>query len=200
MKQTAIKAAKLAGKVMMDNYDNIGKISFKENIKSILTKVDLLAEKTILNTIKKKYPYHNIISEESPKQDNKSEYTWIIDPIDGTTNYAQQIPCFCVSIGLAKNNEIILGAIYEPIRKELFFAEKGKGAFLNDKKIRVSNKEKIKEAVFGFGLPSNNAIAVESICNVANILPLVRGIRNTGSAAINLCNVACGRYDFYFSK
>jgi len=198
MKQTAIKAAKLAGKVIMKHYGNIGNISVKENKRSLLTKTDLAAEKVILNTIKTKFPDHNIISEESPMQNKNSEYTWIIDPIDGTTNFIQGISGFCVSIAVAKNNEVVLGVVYNPTNKELFFAEKGKNAFLNNRKIRVSGKSKINEAMFGFSLPSSIKQAVKSFHQTAKLYPFVRGVRNSGSAAINLCNVACGRYDAYF--
>ncbi|MBL7054357.1 inositol monophosphatase [Candidatus Woesearchaeota archaeon] len=200
MKQTAIKAAKVAGKVMLDNYGNIGKISFKESKKSLLTQIDLKSEKAIIETIKKKFPGHNIISEESGTQNQNSEYSWIIDPIDGTTNYAQNIPNFCVSIALAKNKKVILGVVYEPLRKELFFAEKGKGAFLNKKKIKVSDKKNMDDAIFGFSIPSETQVSVNTLHRIAEIFPLVRGIRNSGSAALNLCSVACGRYDSYFSK
>jgi len=197
MKQTAIKAAKLAGKVIMDNYSNIGNISVKENKRSLLTKTDLEAEKTIISTINKKFPSHNIISEEAGIKNKNSEYTWIIDPIDGTTNFIQKIPNFCISIAAAKNKKIILGVVYNPLTKELFAAEKNKGAFLNNKKIKVSDKSKISEAIFGFSLPSSAKHAAKSLHQTARLYSFVRGIRNTGSAAINLCNVACGRYDVY---
>jgi len=199
MKQTAIKAAKLAGKVMIDNYGRIGKISFKNNKKSLLTKIDLKSEKIIIETIKKKFPEHNIISEESGIENKKSEYSWIIDPIDGTTNYSQQITNFCVSIGLAKNNKLILGVVYAPLFRELFFAEKGKGAYLNNKKIKVSNKKSIGDSIIGFSLPSDSKMGVKGLYKVAKMFPYARGFRNSGSAAINLCNVASGRYDVYFS-
>ncbi len=198
MKQTAIKAAKLAGKVIMKHYGKAGKISFKENKKSLLTKTDLAAEKAILRTIKNKFPGHNIISEESPMQNKNSEYTWIIDPIDGTTNFIQGISGFCVSIAAAKNNEVVLGVVYNPANEEMFFAEKEKNAFLNNHKIRVSGKNKVSEAMFCFSLPSSAKHAVKSFHQTAKLYPFVRGVRNSGSAAINLCNVACGRYDAYF--
>lgn len=200
MKQTAIKAAKEAGKVIIDNYGKIGEISFKGNKKSLLTKIDLKAEKVIIAIIKKKFPEHNIISEESGNLNKKSEFAWHIDPIDGTTNYAAGIPFFCTSIALAKNNKIVLGVIYNPIMKEFFFAEKDKGAFLNDKKINVSNKKEINDIILGFSLPTNSKVAVKSLYKVAELFPYVRAVRNSGSAALNLCNVASGRYDLWFCK
>jgi myo-inositol-1(or 4)-monophosphatase len=199
MKSTAIKAAKLAGKVIMENYGKIGKITFKGNKKSLLTKVDIKAEKLIVDTIKKRFPHHNILGEESGITNKKSDYTWIIDPIDGTTNYAAGIPCFCVSIALVKSNKVMLGIIYNPLSKELFFAEKGKGSFLNNKKIVVSNKKNIRDIILGFSLPSNSKVAIKSLQKVTKLFPDVRAVRNSGSAALNLCNVASGRYDAYFS-
>lgn len=199
MKQTAIKAAKLAGKVIMDNYGKIGKVSFKENKKSLLTDVDLKSEKIIISTIKKKFPKHNIISEEAGIENKNSNYTWFIDPIDGTTNYSQQIPFFCVSIALAKNNEVILGVVYDPLRNELFVAEKGKGAFLNNKKIKVSAKGKLGDALAILATPSSSKSSIKSLKKSAEIFPKVRGLRNLGSAALNLCFIACSRLDVYLS-
>lgn len=199
MKQTAIKAAKLAGKVIMDKYGKIGKISFKGDKKNLLTKVDLEAEKVIIDIIKKKFPKHNIVSEEVGNLNKKSKYSWFIDPLDGTTNYIAGIPFFCTSIAMTKNNKVFLGVIYEPLRKELFFAEKNKGAFLNNKKIKVSNRNKISDIILGFSLPPNSELAVKTLYKVAKLFPDVRAVRNSGSAALNLCNVACGRYDLYFS-
>ena len=200
MKQTAIKAAKLAGKIMLENYGNVGKISFKENDRSILTKVDLQCEKAIISIIKEKFPDHNIIGEESPMQNKNSEYTWVIDPIDGTTNYLQNIPFFCVSIALAKNNMPFLGVVYEPIRKELFYAERNKGAYLTDNKIKVSSKTNLNEAVILPGLSSTSHVSVNTLEKAKKLSGKVRGIRITGSAEINLSYVACGRMDVFLHE
>ncbi len=200
MKQTAIKAAKEAGKVIMKHYGKIGQVSFKKNKKDLLTAFDLKSEKTIIKIIKNKFPTHNIISEESGTENKNSEYTWIIDPIDGTTNYAQQIPYFCVSIALAKNNKIILGVVYNPLNKELYFAEKGKGAFLNNKKIKVSDKKKLDEAVVVFALTSKKNIAIKSLQKAESIFPYVRAIRNPGTVELILCDIACGRMDIFVTE
>jgi len=200
MKQTAIKAAKLAGKIMLENYGNVGKISFKENDRSILTKVDLECEKAIINVIKEKFPDHNIIGEESGDEKVKSKFSWVIDPIDGTTNYLQNIPLFCCSIALAKNNVPFLGVVYEPVRDELFYAEKNKGAYLNNNKIKVSSKTNLNEAVILPGLPSASHVSVDTLEKAIKLFGKVRGIRITGSAAINLSYVACGRIDVYLNE
>ena len=200
MKPTAIKAAKLAGKVIMRNYGKIGKISFKENRRSLLTTSDLKSEKIIIKTIKNKFPGHNIISEESGIENKKSEYSWIIDPVDGTSNFSQGIPFFCASIALAKNNKVILGVVYDPLRNEMFLAERGKGAFLNNKKIKVSDKNNIDDAVINSGISSSSNVSVKSLHKTAELFSYVRGIRILGSAALNLCYIASGRLDAFFSQ
>lgn len=144
MKSTVIKAAKEAGKVLMKNYGKIKNIKTKEK-NSYVTNIDLESEKTIFSIIRKKFPEHNIISEESGSLNKKSEYTWYIDPLDGTHNYINNIPIFGVSIALAQNKIVKYGAICLPYFNEFYIAEKGKGAFLNGKRIKVSNKKKFEK-------------------------------------------------------
>src|SRR3989338_6546030 len=145
MKSLMLKAAKEASKIILRHYGNYGKLEFK-NPRSLLTKVDLLSDKKIKEIIGKKFPNHNFLTEESGSTKKNSEYTWIIDPIDGTTNFVEELGNFCVSIALAKKNEVIMGAVYNPCTKDMYFAEKGKGAFLNSKKIGVSNKKHLIES------------------------------------------------------
>ena len=198
MKSLMLKAAKEAGKIILQYYGNYGKLKFK-NPRSLLTKVDLLADKTIKNIISKNYPGHNVLTEESGFTDKGSEYTWIIDPIDGTTNFTSKIPYFAVSIGLAKNKEIVMGIVYNPCTRELFFAEKGKGAFMNNKKIKVSNKNNIKDALLAFALPSDIKIAKKTLSLLPKVFGYIRGMRNPGSAALNMCYVAAGKFDLFLS-
>ena len=193
-----LKAAKEAGRIILKHYGNYGKLKFK-NPRSLLTKVDLLSDKKIKETISKKYPKHNFLTEESGFTDKGSEYTWIIDPIDGTTNFTSEIPYFAVSIGLVKNKEVIMGIVYNPCTKETFFAEKGKGAFLNNKRIQVSNKNNIKDALLAFALPSEIKIAKKTLSLLSKVFGSVRGIRNPGSAALNMCYVAAGKFDLLLS-
>ena len=135
-----IGAAKAAGVVILKNYKTVGKVKFKAP-RSLVTKADILSEKTIIKTIRKKFPDHNFLTEESGAIKKNSKYTWIIDPIDGTTNFVAKIPEFAVSIALAKNDEILMGVVYNPCTNEMFFAEKGKGSYLNNKKLQVSKKK-----------------------------------------------------------
>ena len=198
MKHILLKAAKEAGKIVKAYYGNAGKLGYK-NPRSIVTKVDLLSEKKIIDIISKKYPEHNFITEESGSIKKGSEYTWIVDPIDGTTNFVSNIPEFAVSIGLAKNNEIFMGAVYNPCTKEMYFAEKGRGSFLNGKKLGVSRKRTLREAIAAFSLPSNIPISRDTLGILSKNFGAFRGVRNFGSAALTLCYIAEGKMDLYFT-
>jgi len=193
-----LNAARDAGKVIINNYEHVGKLKFKDP-RSIVTKADVLSEETIMNTIRKKFPKHNFLTEESGSIKNSSEYTWIIDPIDGTTNFVSKIPQFAVSIALAKNDEILMGVVYNPCTNEIFFAEKGKGSYLNNKKLQVSKKNKFKDCILGFNLPSNIEIGKKTLYIQRKNFGTFRGIRNFGSAALHLCYLADRKFDLYFS-
>lgn len=198
MKSTLLRAAKEAGKIVMQYYGNFGKLKFK-NPRSLVTKVDLLSEKKIMEIIGRKYPKHNFLTEESGHIKKNSEYVWIIDPIDGTTNFVEELGNFCVSIALAKNNEILMGAVYNPQTKDMYFAEKGKGSWLNNKKISVSGKKNLIESVLAFNVPSNVEISSKTLLILSKIYGNFRGIRNFGSAALNMCYLAEGKFDLYIT-
>src|SRR3989344_7542696 len=134
--EVAIRAAKEAGEILKENFDNINPVTIKED-KSFQTKIDKLSEKKIVSVINENFPNHSIIAEEGGLSKKNSEYTWLIDPLDGTTNYIIKIPFFVISIALAKNDEVDLGVIYDPIHNQLFTAELGKGAYLNNSSIKV---------------------------------------------------------------
>jgi len=144
-KEVAVEAALQAGKLILQKQNKLIKVDSKSE-KDILTEADTESEKLILDKIKKNFPSHNIISEEVGTIDKKSEYTWIIDPLDGTIFFSKGIPLYSVAIGLKYKEDMILGVVYSPITKELFFAEKGKGAFLNDKKINVSSIDSLSKS------------------------------------------------------
>ena len=198
MKSLMIKAAKAAGKVILENYENIGKIKFKAP-RSIVTKADILSESAIIKTIRKKFPEHNFLTEESGSIKNSSEYTWIVDPIDGTTNFVSKIPQFAVSIALAKNDEILMGVVYNPCANEMYFAEKRKGSYLNNKKLHASKKNKLKDCLLGFSLPHDVKTGKKTLLVLSKTYGNFRALRNFGSAALNLCYVADKRFDLYFS-
>jgi fructose-1,6-bisphosphatase/inositol monophosphatase family enzyme len=168
----------------------------KENSMDVVTKADLLSNKIIVNAIKKNFPTHGIISEEQKDENINNEYVWIIDPIDGTLNYSRGIPLYGVFIALAKNKEIIMGASYLPAFKELYFAQKGKGAFLNGRRVKCGNTKTIVESYGMIGSVWRKGR--DKLTN--NILSLIGDktawIGSLGSAAVNAGHVSCGKKDW----
>ena len=199
MKSLMLKAARKAGKASLRYYGNVGKLKYKEP-RSIVTKADILSEKIIMEAVRKKFPSHSFLTEESGQIKKDSEYLWIVDPIDGTTNFVSGLGNFAVCIALAKNNEVLMGAVYDPCPDNMYFAEKGKGAFLNNKKIRVSKKKELKDVILAFNLPSNEKISSDTLILLSKIYGNFRGIRNFGAAALNMCYLAEGKFDAYFTK
>lgn len=198
-KPTLLKALH-AGALIMEHYFNGPlKVSNKEGLNNLVTDADIASEKEIISCIKTEFPGHEILTEEAGKLLADSEYKWIIDPIDGTVNFANGIPICCVSIALEKNNEIIMGGVYNPFMKELFFAEKGTGAFLNDKKITVSTQPNVLHSCLVTGFPYHYKHGANGPLEVFDKL-IRKGIpvRRLGSAAIDLCWVACGRFDGFY--
>ena len=199
LKEVLISATMEAGKIIHHYFNGVFKIDHKDGINNLVTEVDKLAEDKIIKIIKASFPDHAILSEEVGALPKPSEYQWIIDPIDGTVNFAHGIPLCCVSIGLLYNNEVILGAVYNPMMNELFFAERGKGATLNGEPIKVSKKSDFKKACLVTGFPYNWPKNKEHPIKVFERL-ILEGlpIRRLGSAAIDLCWVACGRFDGFW--
>jgi len=198
--ETAVKAARIAGDFILDN---LGKISNDDiDIKQrsdFVTYVDRESEQLIINTIKNVFPEHHFLAEESLKDSAGHEYRWIIDPLDGTTNFIHSYPAFCVSIALERNNEIILGVIFDPQKKELFTAEKGKGAFLNGQPFRISGTTDMNSCLVTTGFPFKQKEMIDNYLKLfKNILLRVSDIRRAGSAALDLAHLACGRCEAFF--
>jgi len=198
-KSVLMQAVQAGASEMLRFRDLDFKISNKEGINNLVTEVDHASEKAIIEVIKQNYPDHNILTEESGEIYQDSEYKWIIDPIDGTVNFANGIPLCCVSIGVENNGKMILGAVLNPFMNELFVAEKGKGATLNDKKIEVSKKNKVISACLVTGFPYTYLDEPNGPLQVFERF-IRKGIpvRRLGSAAIDLCWVACGRFDGFY--
>lgn len=197
-KKTAIDAAKKAGLLLKKNIYKAHRIKFKGVI-DIVTEMDKKAEDVIMETIKNAFPEHGILTEESAEQKTDSKYRWIIDPLDGTTNYSHGFPVFCVSIALEKQGEIILGVVYNPMLNELFTAEKGRGAYLNNKKIKVSHIKELTKSLLATGFPYDIRTSEQNnIANFANFAVSAQAIRRAGSAALDMCYVACGRFDGFW--
>lgn len=197
----AITLAKKAGSLLKAGFKKNCIIKKKPGIHNLVTQYDLLSEKTIVLHIKKKFPHHNILSEEMGEIDNCDKITWIIDPLDGTVNFAHQIPMFAVSIAIQNASEIVSGVIYHPLTDELFVAEKSKGAFLNGKKIKVTNTKKLKDAILATGFSYNFLKGPEkNIKKLINILNFGLPIRRIGSACLDLAYVAAGRFDGFWES
>lgn len=199
LKSTLFKAIE-AGAAQLRHYFN-GEfvISNKEGINNLVTEADHASEKAIIGVIQNEHPDHFILSEESGEVVSDSEYKWIIDPIDGTVNFANGIPICCVSIGVEKAGKMELGAVYNPFMQEMFFAQKGYGAWLNDKRINVSDKEQVIKSCLVTGFPYTYAETKNSPLQVFERF-IKRGVpvRRLGSAAIDLCWVAAGRFDGFY--
>ncbi len=197
-KKTAITAAIEAGNFIKSRLGKIKKISFKGEI-NLVTDVDKKAEDIIRKKIKTHFPGHIFLAEEGGQRGSKSIYKWIVDPLDGTNNFAHTFPFFCVSIALEKNNEIILGVVYDPMRDELFLAQEKKGAFLNGRKIHPSNNKKLKSSLLATGFSYNiKTIADDNVGHFVAFLKKCQGVRRPGAAALDASYVACGRLDGFW--
>ena len=199
LKTTLLKATEASGKILQQYFNGPFEVSSKSSVNDLVTEVDKRSETAIINIIRETYPDHFILSEEVGEMKTGSAVKWIIDPIDGTVNYANGIPICCVSIGVEQDGEMILGAVYNPFMNELFVAEKGKGATLNGIPIHVSKKTALETSflVTGFAyqwrdMPNNPLQVLEHI--IKQGIP----VRRLGSAAIDLCWVACGRFDGFY--
>ena len=199
LKNTLLDATHAAAAEMRRFMEIDYKISNKEGVNNLVTEADHAAEKAIIEVIQKNYPAHCILCEESGEILQDSEYKWIIDPIDGTVNFAHRIPLCCVSIGVEHKGQMIMGAVYNPFMNEFFFAEKNLGATLNDKPITVSKKEKVANACMVTGFPYKFLDMPNGPLDVFNRL-IKKGVpvRRIGSAAIDLCWVAAGRFDGFY--
>jgi len=199
LKNTLLKAVKAGAAEIQRFFNKDFKIQYKEGINNPVTEADHAAEKAIIATIKEQFPDHFILSEEAGEIIQDSDYKWIIDPIDGTINFAKGIPLNCVSIGIEHNKEIVMGAVYNPHLNELFFAEKGKGATLNEKPISVSAETQVVKSCLVTGFPYTYLDSANGPLEVFNRLIRVGvPVRRLGSAAIDLCWVACGRFDGFY--
>lgn len=199
LKSTLIAATNAGAAEILRFFNNDFKISNKEGVNNLVTEADHASEKAILGVIKNSFPDHQILAEESGELIQDSRYKWIIDPIDGTVNFAHGIPLNCVSIGIENKGEIVMAAVYNPHMKEFFFAEKGKGATLNDKPIQVSGETQTIKACLVTGFPYTYINEPNGPLEIFERF-VRKGVpvRRLGSAAIDLCWVAAGRFDGFF--
>lgn len=199
LKSTLIEAAKASGALIAERINGKFTIEKKAGPNDLVTEVDKASEALIMDIIKSTFPDHHILSEEIGEVIMDSTYKWIIDPIDGTVNFANGIPLCCVSIGIEKEGKMIMGAVYNPMMNEFFFAEKNQGAFLNDNHISVSKQTEVQYSCLVTGFPYTYLDAENGPLEVFSRL-IRKGIpvRRLGSAAIDLCWVAAGRFDGFY--
>ena len=190
-------AARRAGALVVERFRTDVEVSLKGRA-NVVTDADLASERLILDYVADEYPDFGILSEESAPVEGTSPYTWVVDPIDGTRNFAEGIPHFCVVVAIADGDEVVCGVTYDPVRDELFAAQRGHGASLNGQPIRVSDRQDIDEAVLGFDLGYNFDQAKLLLEMAAGVWPKVQGYRLMGSSALSLAYAACGRIDLYF--
>ena len=198
----AIQTARDAGRVLADKMGRALQVSNKGAI-DLVTEADLASEKLIIERIKSHYPRHSILAEESGATNGVevvqgNEWKWIVDPLDGTTNYAHGYPCFCVSIALEHAGSIEIGVVYDPSRDELFAAERGQGATLNDRPMRVSTVDELNNSMLCTGFPYNVRERPNFASDFAKFTMEAQAVRRDGSAAIDLAYIACGRFDGFW--
>ena len=197
-KTVAIEAARKAGGILRDNIQGKREIAYKGDI-NLVTEMDMRSERAIVETLLLAFPGHGIVAEEETDIRNTSGFTWVIDPLDGTTNYAHGYPCFSVSIALEQEDDIIVGVVYDPMRDELFAAQKGQGATLNGSTISVSGADTLIKSLLATGFPYDRTVSEKNnLDHFHDLLMASQEVRRDGSAALDLCSVACGRFDGFW--
>lgn len=197
-KSFAVDLALKAGTLLKEKFSQAHEILYKGDI-NIVTEADQMSEKLILDEIKRTFPQHGIVSEESEAIAGSSAMRWIVDPLDGTTNYAHGYPVFCISIALEKDGQVILGVIYDPTRNDLFWAQRGEGAYLNGEKISVSRMPHLSQALLATGFPYDIRDSQENNLDHFNKMAVkAQAIRRAGAAALDLAYLAAGRFDGFW--
>ncbi len=197
--EVAVDAAREAGAILLTEFDRPQKIAYKGEV-DLVTEADRRSEELIVARLRSQFPQHRIVAEEGGKTGAAadSRYCWYVDPLDGTTNFAHGYPCFAVSIGLLEDGEPLVAAVFNPISRELFTAMRGEGAYLNQKRIRVSPVPRLSKALLATGFPSQKRVENPNIHYYWEFTLHSHGVRRDGSAALDLCSVACGRFDGFW--
>lgn len=195
--EVAVETAVEAGGILLAEFDRPARISYKGEV-DLVTQADRKSEDAIVARLRGYFPKHSIVAEEGSGQEGDSGHRWIVDPLDGTTNFAHGYPCFAVSIGLEEAGELLVGVIYQPITKELFTASRGEGAYLNERRIQVSGIDHLATSLLATGFPSTKRARNPNIHFYWNFTLRSHGVRRDGSAALDLASVACGRFDGFW--
>ncbi len=196
----AVKAARQAGDIINFASRDLGKLTIQnKSFNDFVSEVDQAAEKAIIDTLKEAYPDHGFLGEESGDLNKEADNIWIIDPLDGTTNFLHGFPSYCVSIALQENGVLTQAVIYDPIKNDLFTATKGRGAFLNDTRIRVGKRHKLQDSLIATGFPFREFSYLDTYMDMLkDMIKSTTGIRRPGSAALDLAYVAAGFSDGFF--
>ncbi len=198
--EAAIRLARAAGEIQRAKYETNVKVELKGSI-NLVTEVDVECERLITAALRGEFPEHNVVAEEGTDTSTGSGYTWYVDPLDGTTNYAHGVPVFGPSIALVKDGEPLAGAVYDPMRDEMFSAVKGEGAYLNGKRMKVSATARLEGAVLATGFPYEiKTLKANNMENFNRVAPQCRAIRRCGAAAIDLAWTARGRFDGFWEQ
>jgi myo-inositol-1(or 4)-monophosphatase len=200
MLNTAVKAARKAAAIITRASYDVDKLTIRSKRKNdFVSEVDHAAEEAIIGVLRDAYPDHGFLAEESGETESKREYVWVIDPLDGTTNFLHGVPQYCVSIALMQKGVAQQAVVFDPNRNELFTASKGAGAFLNDRRIRVSRLDKVEEALVGTGFPFREMGNIDEYLRMMrNVMAGTAGLRRPGAAALDLAWVAAGRFDAFW--
>ena len=190
--------AREAGKLLLEKSRRRNRIHYKGRV-DLVTEADVASERFIVDSVKKEFPQHSILAEEEAARENNPDYKWIIDPLDGTTNFAHGFPAYCVSVALEYRRDIVVGAVYDPERDELFCARLGGGSYLNGNKNRVTSQTRLERSLLATGFPYDIGSSRENNLRYFNrFARLAQGIRRAGSAALDLCYLGCGRFDGFW--
>ncbi len=196
--ETVSDTARAAGRLLFDNVQKNRRVQFKGRI-DIVTEMDLRSEKLIVSRLRKALPESSFLTEEGSVREQTSEFKWIIDPLDGTTNYAHTFPVWCVSIALEYRGELVVGCVYDPTRDEIFTATKHDRARLNGQLVTVSDRRRLDQSLLATGFPYDiRTSRINNLVNFTNFVKTARAVRRAGSAAIDLCYLASGRFDGYW--
>ncbi|MGI4855675.1 MAG: inositol monophosphatase family protein [Janthinobacterium lividum] len=202
MLNIAVKAARAGGQIINRASLDLDRVKVtKKQHNDFVTEVDKASEAAIIGTLLAAYPDHSILAEESGATDNRSDYQWIIDPLDGTSNFIHGFQYYCVSIALLHKGVPTQAVVYDPTRNDLFTASRGAGAYLNDKRLRVGRRDRLADGLIGTGFPFRDTDGVESYMKLfAKMTESCAGLRRPGAAALDLANVAAGRLDGFFEQ
>ena len=200
IKRTGVKAAFESGKVLKSYFGNLFDIR-KKGAVDLVTEADTASEEIIIGIIRSTFPGHSILAEESGLNQEDEDHQWIIDPLDGTVNFAHQVPIFSISIAYAFKGTPVMGIVFNPVTGELFSAVAGEGAFLNNRRIQVSSTRVMQESLLATGFPYDLLSIFDTVTGrLENCLRAAQGIRRMGSAAIDICALACGRFDGFWEQ